>query len=266
MLLKILFWTGMITIINKTTASASIATKPRHINKIAARFHTTPCNWQGLKVAKPRHIKFWALCPKFYQGFTLMEILLAIFILGIVMATVFGTFTGVISSSRSAEKRAELYQTGRAIMDMISMDIRGMFSQPVEEQGFFFIGLSENVEGISMSRMEFVTTNALSIGQKKASFLSEVGYRVKKTPGENHFSLWRRSQSPPEYPYEEGGKEIPLCKYIEDFRLEFLYKADRVEKLLNMIPQAIIINLVLNLEGEKERFVTMVRPMISAGG
>ena len=70
------------------------------------------------------------------SGFTIMEILIAIFILGIVMATILGTFTGVISSSRHAEKKAELYQTGRAVMDLISADIRGIFKQPVEN-GFF---------------------------------------------------------------------------------------------------------------------------------
>ena len=86
-----------------------------------------------------------------------MEILIAIFILGIVMATVLGTFTGIISNSREAEKRAELYQTGRALMDIISADIRGMFTLPAKGGGSFFIGNRRN------------------------PFLSEVGYRAKKT-------------------------------------------------------------------------------------
>ena len=196
------------------------------------------------------------------NGFTLIEILIAIFILGIVMATVLGTFTGIISNSREAEKRAELYQTGRALMDIISADIRGMFRQPAKGGGSFFMGTMETVDGKSMSRMDFVTTNSSTIGNRKNPFLSEIGYRAKKDPTENIYSLWRRSQSPPEYPLGEGGREVPLCRVMESFRLEFVYNNDRKENLLNLTPEAIIIGFTLDLDGERENFDTMVRPMV----
>ena len=73
----------------------------------------------------------------------MLEIVIAIFILGIVLATILGTFTGIIASSRNTENRIELYQTGRAIMDLISMDIRGIFQAASENQGSFFIGETE---------------------------------------------------------------------------------------------------------------------------
>ena len=155
-----------------------------------------------------------------------MEILIAIFILGIVMATVLGTFTGIISSSRQAEKKAELYQTGRAVIDLIAMDIRGIFKQPLKEGGSFFNGNSEMVEEKSMSRVEFITTHALPMGIKRNPFLSEVGYHVKKNMKKDTYSLWRRSQFPPEYPYGEGGREVPVCRIIDKFRLEFVYNND----------------------------------------
>ena len=199
-------------------------------------------------------------------GFTLMEILIAIFILGIVMATILGTFTGIIGSSTHAEKRVDLYQTGRAVMDLISADIRGMFEQLAEGGSSFFTGTMETVEGKSMSRMDFVTTNSLSIGLKKNPFLSEVGYHIKKDLKEDTYSLWRRSQSPPEYPSAEGGREVPVCRIIENFKLEFVNKNDIRKSLINIIPRAVIIHFTLNMDGEKEDFVTMVRPMITVGG
>ena len=197
-------------------------------------------------------------------GFTLMEILIAISILGVIMATVLGTFTGVISSSRIAEKKAELYQTGRALMDLVSADIRCILGQVVEEKGFFFMGELEMVDGSSMSKMDLVTTNSLTIGIKRNPYLSEVGYRVKKNIKDNMYSLWRRSQSPPEYPYGDGGREVPVCRIIESFRLAFIHNNDKKESLSNLIPEAIIIYFTLNLEGEKENFMTMVRPMITS--
>ena len=216
----------------------------------------------NVKAAKPRYIKF--LAPqKFYSGFTLMEILIAVVILGIVMATILGTFTGIISSSRIAEKRAELYQTGRAVMDLLSTDIRGLFKQPVGEKSYFFWGVHETIDNQSMSGMDFITTNSLVIGRQKNPFLSEVGYRMKKNTGEELYTLWRRMQSPPGIPFEEGGKEVPVCRIIEKFRLEFVVDGVKKEGLTDQIPSSIIIDFMLNLNGERERFVTMVRPMVS---
>lgn len=200
------------------------------------------------------------------SGFTLLEILIAIFILGIVMATILGTFTGIISSSIRAEKSSELHQTGRALMDLISTDIRCIFRQPVGGKGSFFMGEVESVEGKSMSRIDFVTTNSLSIGLKRAPFLSEVGYRVKRDLKEITYTLWRRAQSPPEYPYNEGGREVPLCRIMDSFKLEFIYNNDKKEDSSDLIPKAVVIDFSLSQDGEKENFRTMVRPMITLGG
>jgi prepilin-type N-terminal cleavage/methylation domain-containing protein len=202
---------------------------------------------------------------KFY-GFTLIEILIAILILGIVMATVIGTFTGIIFNSRHAEKRAELNQTGRALLDLISADIRGIYGKKIEAEGPFFLGTVETVEDLSVSKVDFITTNTLSIGLKRQLFLSEVGYHVKKNQEGDLYSLWRRAQSLPESPYEEGGRAVPVCRIVENFKLEFLSDNDIKEDLLHRIPVSIIINFTLNLDGERENFVTMVRPMISSGG
>jgi hypothetical protein len=114
-----------------------------------------------------------------------------------------------------------------------------------------------------MSRMDFLTTNSLSIGLKKNPFFSEVGYRIKQNQGGHLYSLWRRSQSPPEFPYKEGGREIPVCRIIENFRLEFIYNNDKRESLSYAIPKSVLIGFTLNLDGEKESFLTMVRPMIT---
>ena len=198
-------------------------------------------------------------------GFTLLEILIAISILGIVMGTIFGIFTGIISGSRNAAKKAELYQTGRVLMDLITADIRGIFGMTEKGVGQFFIGTTETVGGKPMSRMDFITTNSLQIGRIKNPFLSEVGYMTKISPQSKLYSLWRRAQSPPESPYEKGGRAVPVCRILEDFRLEFLYNNDRRENLSNSIPAAVVINFSLNQDGERGDFMTMVRPMITTG-
>ena len=197
------------------------------------------------------------------HAFTLAEILVAIFIFAMIMGTVLGTFTGILSSSRDAEKRSEIYQTGRAVMDLIEADIRGLFALPVAEGAVFFMGDTETLEGDElMSRVDFITTHALTMGIERNPFLCEVGYRVKKDVKGGLNSLWRRTQSPPQYPFEEGGKEVPVCRFVESFRLEFLFDNDRFDILSDALPDAVVLRLTLNLDGERESFVTMVRPMV----
>jgi prepilin-type N-terminal cleavage/methylation domain-containing protein len=40
-----------------------------------------------LKAAKPRFIKSWTTCPKFYKGFTLIELSVVIFLIGLIFFT-----------------------------------------------------------------------------------------------------------------------------------------------------------------------------------
>jgi prepilin-type N-terminal cleavage/methylation domain-containing protein len=197
------------------------------------------------------------------NGFTLVEILLAITILGIIMATVLGIFTGIIASSRTAEKRAELYQTGRAVMDLLLTDIRSLYAQTTGDVQVFFVGQSEDVEKNGLPRLAFLTTNTLSIGTKRAPYLSEVDYFLEEDPDNRCYSLWRRAQTPPQEPYDEGGRAVPVCRIVERFDLEFVQGDDIIRDLENEVPRAIRIDFTLNLDGETERFVTMVRPMVS---
>jgi prepilin-type N-terminal cleavage/methylation domain-containing protein len=196
------------------------------------------------------------------SGFTLAEILIAIFILSIVMATILGTFTGVVSSAREAETRSELYQTGRSLMDLITTDIRCLFAQTTSDGKRFFRGESHALEGEETSVMSFVTTNALTMGKAQNPFLTEVTYALKKDEDGPGTVLWRRTQSPALPPYDEGGKEIPICRIAERFRLEFISKGVRRKALTDAIPEAVMVELVLDLEGYRETFATMVRPMV----
>ncbi len=56
-------------------------------------------------------------------GFTLIEILLAIFILGIVLSTVYASFTGTFRIIRETEHGAEMYDMARNALDRMARDL-----------------------------------------------------------------------------------------------------------------------------------------------
>jgi prepilin-type N-terminal cleavage/methylation domain-containing protein len=213
--------------------------------------------------AKPRRMKFLAHLHKFHQGFTLLEILMALSMIGLILATLLSVFTGILSSSADASKRAELHQTGRSVMDLICADIRGFIPLPTLEGKVFFLGITATShDDEEVSRMDMITTNNLPIGIERNPFLSEVGYRVRKNPDSPFYSLWRRAENPPSLPFEEGGNEIPVCRILESFRLEFIGGSGTKHAFTEGVPEAVVLSITLNLEGEREQFVTMVRPLV----
>ncbi len=195
-------------------------------------------------------------------AFTLAEVLIAVFILALIMGTVTGTFTGVISGARDAQRRSDLHQTGRAVLDMIARDVRCMFDQGSAGGETYFKGHTVPEGGGPGSAMSFLTTNTLAMGKRPGPFVSEVGYRVERND-DGLLSLWRRAEVPPGAPFDEGGTDVPVCRIVEGFKLEFMYLDAEEESSTESLPDAVLVDLTLDLEGEKERFVTMVRPVVA---
>jgi prepilin-type N-terminal cleavage/methylation domain-containing protein len=197
------------------------------------------------------------------SGFTLLEILIAITMIGLILGTLLGVFTGMMSSSSDASKKAEVYQTGRALMDLICADIRGFIPLSEAEGKVFFKGVTAtSPDDEEVTRMDFVTTHSLPIGIARNPFLSEVGYKVTKNQDNPLYSLWRRSEYPPIPPYQEGGSEIPVCRNVENFRLEFVGNNGTKHNLTDGVPEAVVVSLTLKMDGEREEFVTMVRSVV----
>lgn len=70
-------------------------------------------------------------------GFTLLELLLAIVILALITATVYGSLARTESSKRIAESRAELYSAGRQALLKMAGDIEAALPPPSGDRIYF---------------------------------------------------------------------------------------------------------------------------------
>jgi prepilin-type N-terminal cleavage/methylation domain-containing protein len=59
-------------------------------------------------------------------GFTLVEILIAIFILGLVMATVYVSYSGILKTSHQLEEEGNIYKMARMSMDRMIKDLSAL--------------------------------------------------------------------------------------------------------------------------------------------
>jgi len=62
------------------------------------------------------------------RGFTLIEILIAIFILGLVLATVYASYSGILKTSHQMEEEGNIYKMARTSMDRMIKDLSSLQS------------------------------------------------------------------------------------------------------------------------------------------
>src|SRR5271169_1451866 len=61
-----------------------------------------------------------------HSGFTLVEILIAIFILGLVMATVYVSYSGILKTAHQMEEEGNIYKMARTSMDRMITDLSSL--------------------------------------------------------------------------------------------------------------------------------------------
>jgi prepilin-type N-terminal cleavage/methylation domain-containing protein len=122
------------------------------------------------------------------RGFTLLEVLLAVTILGILLTTVYGSLSRTLSSKGVAEERAELYANGREAVLQIAADLEGAMPPPSGDR-VYFRGLAGQGR---VPTLEFVAMNRGNYGLNRARpGRVLVVYTLDPIPGSDLFALRR---------------------------------------------------------------------------
>lgn len=179
------------------------------------------------------------------QGFTLLEVLVAIFIFAIVMTTIYAAFNAALSRNEAIERGRGLYSMARTCLDRMTEDLSAIYVEmpPQYEPPDFdddpdpyrFEGIEEIVGSENFSRLRFAADAHLPMGGEGAAGLAEIVYYVDRAEdasagasgvesGGGGYVL-RRSDT--EFPYdteELPGEELPdpiLCKGVQEFTLTY---------------------------------------------
>lgn len=132
------------------------------------------------------------------DGFTLIEVLLAIAITATIMVTVGTTFHVMLNARDVVDELAESTEDGPRIMNLLERDLRGLWVYNVGNNAVFR-GRDMDVGGRDADRMDFLTTTRAvgyvldDRGQPRKPSLCEVGYWFKPNPRfRDVFEMWRR--------------------------------------------------------------------------
>ncbi len=131
------------------------------------------------------------------KGFTLIEILVAIAVLGIIMASLMVAFSQTQMTVNSTREGAEVMQNVRAVTEQLRRELAQAIinnNRPDGEQVYFEI------------KQLSAENSALRFGCTTSRGLMEVGYEVK--PGESGWhkhELWRVQKTKKMWDYSEPG-------------------------------------------------------------
>jgi len=171
------------------------------------------------------------LKPGVSRGFTLLEILLAIFILTLVVSAVFGAFSGTFKVVNETETQEEIYMAARVALERISEDLAFVYGgvlskekQPVTDtpKRPIFVGEDHEVDGKSADTLRFLSYAHLSFKSgRQAEGPAEISYYTQYQEKTRDLTLFRSDTLDylESLENEQGG--LLLCEGLK--WLDFIY-------------------------------------------
>ena len=203
------------------------------------------------------------------QGFTLLEILVAVMIFSVLTTTVYGAFNAFIMSASHVRQIVKQGEGAHATLQRISLDLQSIFialppryQKPVLEDSqdlFRFLGSEERVESNDFSRLEFASLAHVPFGEDQRTGVTRITYYVRANEA-GGFALCRSDRLRPFDPVERNGCDPVICRNIETFDLSY---SDGEETSLRQwdsdadnvhyaTPQAIFVTISFHVEDALE--------------
>ena len=159
-------------------------------------------------------------------GFTLLELLIAIAIVGTIFAMVHMTFTTTIMTKEIVEEGNELYGMARLAMDRMTRELSMAFlrtSRRQDEQDYtLFVGEDRESEGYPLDTLNFTSVSHIRFGAgTPESDQNEITYYVLEDNENEERVLMYREDPVIDSDNFEGGFHFKLCESL--YGINFRY-------------------------------------------
>ena len=217
-------------------------------------------------------------------GFTLLEILMAIFIFAVIVTTLFGSYNLVFSNVKTVHEGMAVYEMARNCFNRMILDIESIhvsrspgYTPPGfnEAPGLYRIGGDSSYSGDKrFSKLRFTSLAHIPLERHGRGGIAEIVYYVQADDTRGYV-LKRADTLYPYEPFEAKGVDPVLCEgvkslsfiyYDHEGREHELWDSDS-EEFEYTTPRAIRIRLEVGDESSSQLFETMVAiPVYRAKG
>ena len=210
------------------------------------------------------------------SGFTLLEIMVAIFIFAIIITTVFTSYNALLSGNETVDQGTAPYEMAKNCLNRMINDLESIhvtlppgYSTPVLGEPpdlYRIVGEISESQGASFPRLRFTSLAHISFGGKTEKGVAEIVYYVQAS-SDGNYVLRRADNLYPYKVFEENAEDPVLCTDIKSLTFKY-YDQDGTaydswdsddEDLGYSTPKAIDINLELAEKSNSLWFKTMVR-------
>ena len=209
------------------------------------------------------------------RGFTLLEIMIAIFIFAVVITTIFTSYSAVSSGNEIVDQNTATYEMATNCMNRMIMDLKSIYltlppgySPPALGESpelYRIVGESIDIQGTTFPRLRFTSLSHISFGGKNDSGIAEIVYYIQAA--ENGTYVLKRADKL--YPYgkfEEKSGDPVLCTDVKSLTFKYYDQDDTDYDLWDSdsedfgysTPKAIDIKLELAEGSGSLTFETMV--------
>jgi len=165
------------------------------------------------------------------HGFTLLEILVAVLILGVVVTTVLSSFNMVFSNAETLEATASVFDMGRTCLTRITLDLENAFilERPLYQapqvdslpDPYRFQGSVENRGGTALAKLRFTSRAHVALERSREDGIAEIVYYVQAAPG-GGLRLKRADNLYPYPRFEERSVDPVLCENVKSLAFEYV--------------------------------------------
>jgi general secretion pathway protein J len=209
------------------------------------------------------------------SGFTLLEILIAMFILAIVVSLVFASFDGIFSSAEHVTADSDLLEMGSVCLNRITTDLKAFHATPYprykppeindDPELYYIAGEPLTVGGHNVAKLRFASLAHLPLNQEARTGIAEIVYYALECQ-DNGVCLHRADTLYPYPDFEPNPNDPVMCEQVLTFELTYYDHDGRARDEWNSesqdsdysTPIAIGIKLVLGPEASPKTLTTRV--------
>jgi len=165
------------------------------------------------------------------SGFTLLEILIAVFIFGVVLSTIYSSYVGTSRIVNETEYQADIYSMARITLDRMHEDLESLYipqnPKPAESDedkvtGADFVGVDTEIDGRDADSLRFPSRAHIVFSEEdRPSGTAEIEYYVEQNEEEGCFVLYRSDTPEMEEPPSKGTGGLVLCEKL--LSIDFTY-------------------------------------------
>ena len=196
------------------------------------------------------------------RGFTLLEILIAVSVLGLIMAMLYGAYASSAETIRIAEAQGGMDQAARIVLTRMRREL----ASAVAGEGLSLSGENGEIDGMPAGRLEF--TAATGAGSCGGADLCRIRYLARAAPEEGRLELLREEEGLIRPGIAVGGHAEPWTRMLQGLAFTFQDTGgdshdswDSGSAEGGGLPAYVEIRLTLaGPSGESRTFVTGVHP------